>query len=171
MDGGSDGGSCVNTIVEWPLDTRFHIPDTETPAYTSNPPVQGPHYSSWARWRSYTDPVPRGHWVHNLEHGGVVFLYHPDAGTELVQALTRAYNAVPIGVANHGCELHSRAVLTPDPLLDGLWAVTVSGPEDGGMVGYYIKADCIKSESDLTNFAVQHRGRAAEDLCDEGLWP
>jgi len=40
------------------------------------PPSSGTHYSTSARWGVYTEPVPEGLFVHNLEHGGVVFLYH-----------------------------------------------------------------------------------------------
>ena len=171
--GGLDGGSCENTIVEQPLDPNIspHLPETETPIYQSNPPVQGPHYARWAIWQRYTQTVPRGFWVHNLEHGGVVFLYRPDAPQDLINALIRVYDAIPPGIDNNGCALHRRAVLTPDPLLDAPWAVTVSGPEAPPGIGYYIKASCIRSEQTLIDFALQHRGRAREDNCDQGTYP
>src|SRR5713226_9306204 len=171
--GGLDGGSCENTIVEQPLDPNIspHLPETQTPIYQSNPPVQGPHYERWARWQKYTQPVPRGFWVHNLEHGGVVFLYRPDAPQDLVEALVRVYNAIP----NDALCDHPRALLTPDPLLDAPWAVTVSGPENPNTgelgFGYVIKAQCIGSEEALVRFAVQYRDKSVEHFCDDGDYP
>ena len=181
-DGGIDGGLACddNNIVERvPLEERIHIPEGETPVYRHNPPVSGEHYGeAWARWQIHSLTVPRGYWVHNLEHGAVVFLYHPDAGTQLVEALTRVYNMIP---NDPTCEppgpVHKRVLLTPDPLLDVPWAVTVSAPEepDGGGFGlgfgFDIKASCIRSETALVQFAVDHRNMSAETICDEGAYP
>jgi hypothetical protein len=133
--------------------------------------VSGPHWVVWARWQIYTQPVPRGHWVHNLEHGGVIFLYRPDAPRKVVDSLTRVHKAIPNDVP---CS-HPRAILTPDPLLDTPWAVTVSGPEnlagpDLGN-GYVIKGSCIRSEQALVDFAVQRRNMSVERICDDGGYP
>lgn len=178
LDGG--GGSvvdCTNEIEEVPNELRVHIALGRTPIYQHNPPVSGEHYLDWARWQVHTQAVPRGYWVHNLEHGGVVFLYRPDAPPELIAALTRIYNAIPkdpnVRDPSNPCD-HARAMLTPDPLLDVPWAVTVSGPEPAGNpsgVGFDIKAGCIRSEQALVDFAVQHRNRSFETLCDEGVFP
>lgn len=163
------GPVCVNTVEEVPQELREHIPEDQTPVYQVNPPSSGQHYAVWARWQMYSEAVPRGYWVHNLEHGGVIFLYRPDASQDLIDALVRVFNAVPIDPA---CK-HGRVILTPDPLLDVPWAVTASGPEgieDLG-VGYHIKSDCIESEQALVDFAVQHRNRAIEDVCADGDYP
>jgi hypothetical protein len=160
----------LNVVEQVPLEVRIHIPENQTPIYRHNPPVAGEHYPIWARWRIHEQTVPRGYWVHNLEHGGVVFLYRPDAPRSLVESLTRVYNAIPNDPA---CN-HRRVVVTADPLLDVPWAVTVSGPENSGPplgYGYSIKADCIQSEQALIDFAVQHRDQGAEHLCDEGSYP
>src|SRR5262249_51881264 len=70
LDGGTDGGvPCVNTVEEVPLEARLHIPETQTPVYVHNPPVSGEHYPRWASWQIHTQTVPRGYYVHNLEHG------------------------------------------------------------------------------------------------------
>jgi len=172
QDGGQDGGlPCVNTIEQVPNEQRIHIPFEDTPLYLHNPPVSGEHYPLWARWQSNAAVVPRGYWVHNLEHGGVVFLYRPDAPQNLVDALRRVYNAIP----NDDPCTHPRSVLTPDPLLDAPWAVTVSGPENyitGELgFGYVIKGQCIESEDALVLFAIQYRNRSAEQFCDEGYYP
>lgn len=47
--------------------------------YEDEPPAGGPHDSCWAPWGMHVDDVvaPRN-FVHNLEHGGVVFLWDCD---------------------------------------------------------------------------------------------
>ena len=185
MDGGMpDGGTCVNTVVQVPYespdDCRSHIcSDYETCAktptpYIHNPPIGGPHYWVWANWGIHEEIVPRGYWVHNLEHGGVVFLYRPDAPQAIKDALIRVYNAIPPeqDCVDQGFP-NRRVLVTADPLLDTPWAVTVSGPEDPYCVGfgYYIKGDCIASEQALVDFAVQRRDMEVETICDEGAYP
>ena len=178
IDGGIDGGVCDNTVEMVLQEERYHV-DFGTPlTYNHNPPVQGRHYPLWARWQIHAEVVPRGWWVHNLEHGAVVFLYHPDAGADFVPALTRIYNDIP---DDPDCQppgpVHKRVVLTPDPELDAPWAVAVAGPEpeylDGGFWGYgfSIKANCIADAGFLVQFAVEHRNHSAEQICDEGFYP
>jgi hypothetical protein len=165
-----NGTACINFEEKVPQEgIRRHIPEDQEGVYASNPPVTGEHYARWGRWQIYTQTLRRGYWVHNLEHGGVIFLYHPEADPSLIEALVRVYNAIPNDPA---CE-HPRALLTPDPLLDASWAVTSSGREPDPMggdfgFGYYIKGDCIESEQALVDFAVEHRNQAFEDVCDHG---
>src|SRR6185436_3007275 len=96
-----------------------HVAEGSTVVYTSNPPASGPHYPVWLRYQEYTQSLPRPYWVHNLEHGAVVFLYRPSASAATVQALTDAYRTLPDDPA---CG-HKRAVLVPDPGLGREWAV------------------------------------------------
>jgi hypothetical protein len=42
--------------------------------------VGGDHNECWYRWGQFEDEVPDERWVHNLEHGGVVFLYDCSSG-------------------------------------------------------------------------------------------
>ncbi|XP_076817736.1 uncharacterized protein LOC143463210 [Clavelina lepadiformis] len=49
-------------------------------------PNSGPHREAWAVFGEY-DYLPPGRYVHNLEHGGVVFLYHPCTPDEMVEKL------------------------------------------------------------------------------------
>lgn len=56
--------------------------------YNSTPPTSGPHYDSPANWGNYPGGLPEETWIHNMEHGGVVFLYNcpggcPDLTTKL----------------------------------------------------------------------------------------
>ena len=48
--------------------------------YPDPPPVGGDHDACWARWGVHEEAVPARNWVHNLEHGGVVFLHHCPSG-------------------------------------------------------------------------------------------
>ena len=63
--------SCSLETVEF--DTAVH---TEEPIeWGTSVPVGGPHDPCWADWAIYDTPLPPRHWVHNLEHGGIVYLY------------------------------------------------------------------------------------------------
>ena len=69
-----------------------HVPE-ERIIYEQLPPTSGPHRPQWGRWGEYSW-IPPERWLHNLEHGGVAFLYHPCAPTEVIEALqsyVRAY--------------------------------------------------------------------------------
>jgi hypothetical protein len=63
--------------------------------YPDPPPTGGDHRSCWATWGVHTDIVPAENWVHNLEHGGVVFLHNaPDGGLEDEDALSQIQTLV-----------------------------------------------------------------------------
>lgn len=82
--------------------------------YPDIPPVGGSHHPCWADYRVYdsTDALPAERWVHNLEHGGVVFLYHcPEACPEEVTDLTALQETLP------------RTILTPYTAMEPGFAV------------------------------------------------
>ncbi len=66
----------------------------EHPAYNSNPPTSGWHYSQPANWGIYQDELPDGNLVHNLEHGGIWISYKDiDQDTKLnIEALAKKYS-------------------------------------------------------------------------------
>jgi hypothetical protein len=87
-----------------PLPGETRIPDegvghvaVGTPlTFLHYPPSSGTHYPETAQWGVYTEPIPEGFFVHNLEHGGVVFLYDcPEACPELVQQFQTLYDQAP----------------------------------------------------------------------------
>ena len=47
--------------------------------YGTVPAASGPHWSGPANWGVYTEPQVETQLIHNLEHGGVVIWYDPDA--------------------------------------------------------------------------------------------
>ncbi|XP_068248543.1 uncharacterized protein [Palaemon carinicauda] len=57
-------------------------------SYNSSLPVYGPHRPLWPTYGEYTF-VPPQRWLHTVEHGGVVMLYHPCAEPLLVQRLKK----------------------------------------------------------------------------------
>jgi len=168
----ADPSGCVNNVELVAMETRIHIPESTTPHYAASLPTSGEHYPVWARWGIHSEPfTPRGYWVHNLEHGGVVFLHRVGASSAIVDALVRVYERIP---ADPPCS-HGRIVVAGDSELTTEWAVTVSGPENPPPLplgnGYQIKADCIQSEQALVNFAVEHRDKGAEVICLDGDYP
>src|SRR5262245_26738068 len=70
--------SCLVTIDEPPQAQAFHVDELDEAGvltqlmFMSNPPAGGPHYPRWAHWMTmfmqYPTPIPRGYWIHNLEH-------------------------------------------------------------------------------------------------------
>jgi len=54
--------------------------------YKDRPPIRGHHRPLWAKYGEYLY-VPPQRWLHNLEHGSIVMLYHPCADEEQVNKL------------------------------------------------------------------------------------
>jgi hypothetical protein len=66
-----------------------HVPDGEMVDYNTDPPTSGPHYAQWVDPPDFFPPgaldqIPRERFVHNLEHGQIVFWYRPDAPESVV---------------------------------------------------------------------------------------
>jgi hypothetical protein len=82
--------------IEVPIEGFQHVPEGSSITYNHYPPSSGKHYPSPAPWGVYTDPVPEGTFVHNLEHSGIVILYHcPDGCPDLEQQLSDFYDQAP----------------------------------------------------------------------------
>ncbi len=66
-----------------------HVPvNSQHAKYNSTPPTSGPHYDTPASWGKYDNGLPEETWVHDMEHGGVVFLYNcPQACPDLTSKL------------------------------------------------------------------------------------
>jgi hypothetical protein len=71
------GGSCLLEELAYP--DRYHT--TEPIAYASTPPAGGPHNPCWAVWGVHHEALLDDNFVHNLEHGGIAFVYD-DASLE-----------------------------------------------------------------------------------------
>jgi hypothetical protein len=155
---GTDAAPCAMVESAVPNEGWTHVTEGSVVTYAHNPPASGNHYPIWARYEVFTAAIPRGYYVHNLEHGAIVLLYRPDADPSLIAALEAAYTAIPDEVA---CG-HKRSLLTPDPELDDLVAVVAADN--------VLEGDCV-DEAAIVAFALAHRNMAPENVCAPGSYP
>jgi hypothetical protein len=127
---------------------QMHVPQDSVVEWDSDPPHSGPHYPTWETWDEHDTVVPRGNWVHNLEHGGIVLAYRCNDDCEPELDVLR-------DVLAQRPEL--RILLTPDPLLPGddrfaaiswTWVYRFDAPD----------------LDTLLCFADQHENHAPEDV-------
>jgi hypothetical protein len=93
-----------------------HVPPCSALDYDV-PPSSGTHYSQWAAFGTYEQPVPWGFLVHALEHGAIVLAYRCDAGadcTEIRETLQAIVDARPRDSLCRD-EVPIRYVLAPAP--------------------------------------------------------
>ena len=135
-----------------------HVTEGSAITYRSNPPASGSHYPVWLRYGEYTTAVPRGYWVHNLEHGAVVFLYRPDAPAGTVSALRDVFRGLP----NDPQCGHPRALMLVDPLMPRAVAVVAAD--------WLLDGDTVDAQR-IRDFVTQHRNRAPENVCSDGSRP
>ncbi|MHB1845035.1 MAG: DUF3105 domain-containing protein [Deltaproteobacteria bacterium] len=162
-----DAGACpAATVTEVPVPGAAHEPIGTVIQYDSNPPAGGDHYPVWAVWGVHSDAVPAEYFVHNEEHGGVVLLYHCDAGCpDVVSALTALAQSQPPDplCESQGTGVISRMLVLPDPSLDvpvaaAAWGWTYKEP-----------APCVDPGS-LQAFIDAHYGNGPEQFCAQGSY-
>nr|CAB3262981.1 uncharacterized protein LOC100186103 [Phallusia mammillata] len=114
-------------------------------------PNSGPHRTVWAVYGEHKY-VPPGRFVHNLEHGGVVFLYHPCAPVHLIETLRNvaktctwkhvfaAYRNLtqefPLAVLMYGCVYKMNRINSTD-ISNWVRARAKKSPEDDNRQGGY----------------------------------
>jgi hypothetical protein len=88
------------TLKDYPGVSRRHItdPNAHPKAWNSFPPTSGPHYFTPAVYNFYSEPVALARVLHNLEHGGVYFLYGPSTPADTVEKLRQVYDKNPLGL-------------------------------------------------------------------------
>lgn len=158
---------CKVTITEnLPNFGATHHPVCTKLTYETNPPSSGDHWNIWAAFRSYTDPVPREMYVHNLEHGAIVMAYACGASCPEVpvafEDAADAFGVDPLCAGKPNSAKRSRIVITPDPLLD----------EPIGLAGWratYV-ATCVDPPS-LLDFVEKHYANGPENICGQGKDP
>ncbi|KHJ82813.1 hypothetical protein OESDEN_17492, partial [Oesophagostomum dentatum] len=67
-------------------DVVYHKCMSEKIEYYDSPPLRGDHRPNWARYGEYLY-VPEQRWLHNLEHGSIILLYHPCADRDELEKL------------------------------------------------------------------------------------
>lgn len=159
-----EGSSCAATRREYELMPSSHVAACEPLTFVSNPPSSGDHYGQWAAFRTYTNPVPRGFWVHSMEHGAVVIAYSCTECEDEVAAAQEVVNAAGVDPAcctTESCEVgSSRVILVPDPLLGTRWAAA--------SWGHTLTADCFEPEP-FADFLAERRGHGFEAVCADGV--
>lgn len=154
-----DGSTCNAVVQQFSPDPGIHVPVCSPITWSTDPPSSGEHYPVWAAFKSYTKVVPRGFWVHDLEHGAVVIVHNCPSGcaAEVAQAQAMIDN-LP---SDPSCTapVSRRIVMTPDPLLTTKWAASAWG--------WTLRADCFEPAV-FAAFVAAHYGKAPEDECADG---
>jgi hypothetical protein len=152
---------CNGVVTHVPTLDSPHVPEGSTPEWNSNPPTSGPHYAVWAAYdQDYAD-LARGYWLHDLEHGAVVYAYRCDAGCpEVAAQLDAVVKALP---PDGSCTapVHQRALVVADPLL----------PDDHTVAAVAWGTFYVGQCADLTTlrqFYYEHAGHGPENLCSDG---
>jgi hypothetical protein len=155
------GSRCNAVTQQHAIEPADHVAECSRIEFGSNPPSSGRHYGTWAAYREYAVPLPRGYWVHNLEHGTVVFASNCVAGcdTERLDA-ANLMGGLPIDefCLSQGLS-RPRAISTLDPLLDVAWAASAWG--------FTLRADCFEPDV-FRDFYAAHVGRGPENVCAPG---
>ena len=116
MDPSGEGtcDDCDTTcqVDHLPTDEQSHLEGDID--YEHQPPAGGNHNRCWADWGVHTEPLDAINFVHNQEHGGVIFLYNcPDGCPAEVAVLTQLVE-----------ELSLLAILAPYPEMEHRFAAT-----------------------------------------------
>ncbi|HEX6738592.1 MAG TPA: DUF3105 domain-containing protein [Vicinamibacteria bacterium] len=136
----------------------IHVTEGSPITYRSNPPASGPHYPVWLRYEEFGTTLPRGYWVHNLEHGAVVFLYRPDAPGTTIAALRSVFQGLSV---DRDCN-HRLAVMMPDASLPRPIAVVAAD--------WLLLADGVHAPT-INDFVAARRNHGPERICDSGQRP
>lgn len=127
------------------------VPEGQRP-YTSIPATSGVHWDSPAGWGVYSTPQPEEQLIHNLEHGGIVIWYDPEAvdaeGVDAIAQYVRRQNAAGVGG-------RYKFILSP-------WG----GPEFGAPIAVtawrqLLYLDAVDIDA-MDEFARTHYGRSPE---------
>lgn len=153
------GGSCDGMLTVEKDTSGEHVAMSTQIEWTNNPPTSGPHYDFWAAWdRQYTE-LPRGHWVHNAEHGGVILLYNCTDCPDVVDGLLGVARAMP-GDPMCAAPVTKRVIVTSDSYLPpGVQVAAVAW-------NHAYTASCF--DDYVARFAAEHYAQAPENLCANG---
>jgi hypothetical protein len=156
------GSACGAVSQHRPNEGQTHVAVCSKVEFDSNPPSSGNHYGSWAAFGVYEFALPRGYWVHDLEHGAVVISHACEgdcsgdiaAAEDLVADVSVDAFCLKQGLAR------PRLIMTPDPLLDTAWAASAWG--------ITLRSECFERDV-FEDFYFAHVGRGPENICSEGV--
>jgi hypothetical protein len=156
-----EGSSCAAYEREYAIASSPHLPDCAKVSYGTDPPTSGPHYGNWAAFQTYTRPVPRGYYVHSMEHGAVVIVYSCSDCDDEIAAAQAMIDELPLDPACTEA-VRRRIILTPDPLLQARWAAAAWG--------HSLEADCFDLPA-FRGFVEAHYALGPENFCTGGVLP
>jgi hypothetical protein len=156
-------GPCNAVVQQRAIEGYTHVSVCSYVEYGTKPPSSGNHYPVWAAFETYSAPIPEGFWVHDLEHGGVVFTYDcPDEGCAsdiaAAQTFIDGMTADPLCDPSAG-NPRVRMTMTPDPNLDVRFAASAWG--------WTLRADCFDPVA-FGAFVTAHYGNGREAICSQG---
>ncbi|MGD0524289.1 MAG: DUF3105 domain-containing protein [Polyangiaceae bacterium] len=155
-------GPCNAVVQQRAIEGFTHVPICSPVTYISNPPSSGNHYPIWAAFQTYDFAAAEGYWVHDLEHGAIVFTYNCPAGCDADVAAAQAYiDAMPDDPL---CEPDAgdprvRMTMTPDSNVTTEFAAS--------SWGWTLRADCFDPVT-FGAFVQAHYGQGREMLCGQG---
>ena len=152
---------CNGTIVEVPTVASPHVDIGTMVTWTSNPPTSGPHYPVWAAYDQHYEDLARGYWLHDLEHGAVVYAYRCDAGCPDVAAQLDAIVKTLPSDSTCTSPVHQRALVVADPMLPD------DNTVDAVAWGVYYSGQCADPAT-LESFYFDHAANSPEDTCADG---
>ncbi len=156
---GQTSNLCKLNVFDAPERTAAHLSACSQIPQPEYPPVSGNHYGIWAALKEYSQPVPAGFWLHNLEHGAIVLLYRcPEGCADELQQLRALVKTLPSESATCA-PTDRRAILAPDTLLRSRFAVLAWG--------HSLSSDCLDSAA-FRQFISQYFRHAPEDICGSG---
>lgn len=117
VDGNAVGtAQCPQLIgTQLPCHSYCHVPDGFAELHSSNPPTSGNHYPTPELVTFSNTPIPRGKWIHSMEHGSIVLTYNCPNGCS--DALTRMKTLYDKYLVNDQSTAKAWVLVTPDPLL------------------------------------------------------
>ena len=158
---GGAAGECEAVTAEHVLASGIHVTTCTAIEYATNPPSSGEHYPVWADFGVYDFPLPRGFWMHNLEHGAVVVTYNCEGcDADIVAAKAWLAGLSPDATCAAG---PARVLLVPDPELDVPWAASAWG--------FTLRAKCFDAVA-FSDFVTAHAGGALAPeagICTTGV--
>ncbi len=159
------GGACGLQVGQFPLEPSPHVEQCLPLKFGTNPPSSGNHYGVWAAFKTYDKPIPRGFWVHSMEHGAVVLLYNCPEGcageVAELQGMIDAFPADPL--CTDPSWPQKRLILVEDPALDVKFAAAAWGAT--------LRSSCLDeaTKEALDAFMLNNYAKAPENFCNPGV--
>jgi Protein of unknown function (DUF3105) len=154
-----NAAECISREMQDTVLVANHFQNCSELEMKHYPPMGGSHYGVWAAFKEYDQPIAPGFWLHNLEHGGLVILYHCPNGCPQELSLLRSLIArlpeeIPLCPGTE-----RRAILAPDSKMEPGFAVLAWE--------HAYLSNCVDSAAFQT-FMLDHFRRAPEDICSSG---